>query len=163
AAYLDQGLTNKKFYYYRVAAVETGGFEGNWAAVSGTAFTDPNPPTGLVVTEGNTQMVIQWVPPVATTYPVTAYRVSRATYPGIVALPAITGPGKDPFYGTVFTDTGLVNGTTYYYHVQTYDNQFHGSDINHPFSAEVSGTPYAVPLAPLGLTLASGNARITVS
>ncbi len=159
-SYLDTGLTNKKFYYYRVAPLEAGGFEGNWAAVTGTPFTDANPPGSPAVTEGNTQMVVQWTVPAATSYPVSGYRVSRATWPGIVSLPFLSGPGVDPFYGTVFTDSGLVNGTTYFYHVQTYDNQRH---LEHTYSAEVSGTPYALPSAPLGLTLASGNARITVS
>jgi len=159
-SYLDTGLTNKKYYYYRVAPLESGGFEGLWAAVSGTPYADPLPPTGVTAMEADTQMVIQWSAPAATSYPVTAYQISRATYPGIVSLTPLSGPGINPFYGTVFTDTGLADGTTYYYHVQTYDTQMH---MSHGYSAEVSGTPYAVPAAPTGLTLASGNTRITVS
>ncbi|MEK7766330.1 MAG: hypothetical protein AAB368_08840, partial [bacterium] len=152
-AYLDTGRTNDVFYYYRVVPMEAKYFEGDWAAVSASAFTDPAPPSGLTALEGNGTILLNWTPPVDTTYPVTAYRVLRATYPGLVDL---LQTGSD-VYATFYDDSSAANGTTYFYHVQSVDTRWHAS---HLVSGEASGTPYAPPGVPGGLATVPGDGRV---
>ncbi len=149
STYLDVGLTNMRFYYYRVVPVEQNGFTGDWAAATATPYQDPSPPGSLTLVEGNGQLVLGWAKPAATSFAVTAYRVSRATFPGIAGAAALV---PDPAWGTTFADSGVVNGTAYWYHVQTYDVPWH---LSYAWSAEVSGTPFAPPAAPGWLTATS--------
>lgn len=155
-SYLDTGISNTVYWEYRVTTVESGFFEGGSAVVSTTPFEDPDPPVALTVREGNAQLLLGWTPAPATSYPVTAYRVSRATYPGTVSLPVVA----DWVYATSYTDSALANGTTYFYHLQALDVYGHPS---HAYSAEIGGTPYAAPAAPGNLTAYSGDMRVTIS
>ncbi len=155
-AYLDTGIANLRYWEYRVTTVEQGFFEGGASVVSTTPFADPGPPTALTISEQSTQLTLGWTAPPATSYAVTAYRVSRATWPGTFALPVVA----DLLYATTFLDTPLVNGVTYFYHVQTYDIAGH---LSHDYSAQMGGTPYAAPGAPVTITAAPGDQRITVS
>ncbi len=84
------------------------------------------PPTNLTAVAANTQVVLNWnAPPGATSYNVQSASVSGGTYS---TLANVTG--------TSYTNTGLLNGTTYYYAV-TALNSFSES----PNSASVSATP----------------------
>ena len=84
------------------------------------------PPTNLTAVAANTQVVLNWnAPPGATSYNVKSASVSGGTYS---TLANVTG--------TSYTNTGLLNGTTYYYAV-TALNSFSES----PNSASVSATP----------------------
>ncbi len=162
-SYLDTGLTNLRFYYYRVASVEERWFEGNWASISGTPYADPPAPGGMrLVAEGDEQIAIAWNPASMTSYPISGYQVYRATYAGLVNLEPDRRVGAAPLFATQFTDTGLTNGRIYYYHVGTYDDRLHltaAADL----SVQVSGTPFAPPGAPPNLTLNAGNNLVTVS
>jgi PA14 domain/Chitobiase/beta-hexosaminidase C-terminal domain len=63
------------------------------------------PPTGVAATGGNAQVSLSWNACVGTTnYNVKRATVSGGPYTNVVSLP-----------GTSYTDTGLANGTTYYY------------------------------------------------
>ena len=154
--YFDLNLTNGRFYYYRVAAQEERGFEGDWTAVTGTPFTDPGAPSSLTLLEGDTAVTLGWAAPSATTstFAVTAYRVYRASFPGTFGLSATV---FDWLFATTFTDSGLTNGAAYYYHVKSWDPAGH---LSHAFSAEVSGTPWAAAAAPLGLTAIPGGLTV---
>jgi len=71
--------------------------------------TLPTTPTGLTATAGNAQAVLTWSPSTNAT----SYTVQRATVSG--------GPYTtvaQNITGTQYTDTGLTNGTTYYYVVK---------------------------------------------
>jgi cellulose 1,4-beta-cellobiosidase len=82
-----------------------------------------------------------------------AYWVKRATMDGGPYLEVAS------VAGTNFTDSGLVNGTTYYY-VVTATNQVGESE----HSEQVAATPQAViPAAPEGLAAVSGDAQVTLS
>jgi outer membrane protein assembly factor BamB len=111
----------------------------------GTVSNEPPPtPTGLTATAGNTEVSLSW----ATSPGATSYTVGRSTTSGgpytTVASPATNS----------YNDTGLTNGTTYYYVVSAV-NSF-GASAN---STEVSATPNAVTSVEIdsGSTTADGS------
>ena len=129
--YTDTGLTNGTTYYYVVSAVNATGESANSSEVSATPSTDavatiPPAPTGLTATAGNQQIVLNW----NASSGATGYHVKRGSASGgpyaQVASPT----------GTSDTDTGLTNGTTYYYVVSGLNSA--GESAN---SSQVSATP----------------------
>ena len=111
----------------------------------------PPPPAGLGATAGNAQVSLVW-----TASPgANSYRLYRST----VAGGLYTQIASD-LAGTSHTDTGVTNGTTYYY-VTTAVNASGES----AYSGEVSATPMAptAPPAPTGLTAVSGKKKVTLS
>jgi subtilisin family serine protease len=110
----------------------------------------PAAPTGLTATAGSARVSLAWnASPGAATY-----RMLRSTTSG--------GNYVEVAYGltsTSFVDTGLTNGTTYFYVVRAVNTA--GSSGN---SAEASARPVAtVPAPPTGLTATPGNARVTLT
>ncbi|HET6384205.1 MAG TPA: fibronectin type III domain-containing protein, partial [Armatimonadota bacterium] len=102
----DSGLTNGAKYYYVVSAVDSGGESANSSQVSATPEPPAPPaPTGLSATSGNKQIALSWT---ASTGAAT-YNVKRSTTNG--------GPYTTAGSATTtsYTDSGLTNGTTYYY------------------------------------------------
>ncbi len=83
-------------------------------------------PTGVGATAGNTQVALSWSPAAGAT----SYNVQRSTTQGGPYTP-ITSPTT-----TSYTNTGLANGTIYYYVVSATD----GVNISSN-SIEVSATP----------------------
>jgi parallel beta-helix repeat protein len=92
----------------------------------GTAV--PAAPTGLMATAGNAQVSLSWTAPAGAT----SYNVQRSTVSGgpyaQVAAPTVTS----------WTDTGVTNGTAYFYVVSAVNAA--GASAN---SAQVSATPIA--------------------
>jgi fibronectin type 3 domain-containing protein len=88
----------------------------------------PPVPTGLTATAGNAQVALSW----NASSGATAYDVKRSTVSG-TGYATISSPT-----GTSYTNTGLTNGTTYYYVVAA--KNANGSSAN---SGQVSGTPSA--------------------
>jgi hypothetical protein len=127
--YMDSGLTNGTVYYYVVAAVNSAGSSANSNQASATptaALTVPPVPTALQATAGNAMVSLSW----STSTGATSYSVKRSTTNGgpytQIATPTTTS----------YTDTGLTNGTTYYYVVAAVNAA--GSSAN---SSQVSATP----------------------
>src|SRR5437588_11558461 len=109
---------------------------GNPSAPQTFDYSPPAAPTGLSATVGNHQLTLSW-----NSLPgATAYNVKRSTTSGsyYVTLTTVTG--------TNFTNTGLVNGTTYYYVVTAV-----GSGGPSSNSAELAAAPFGPPPAPTGL------------
>jgi fibronectin type 3 domain-containing protein len=125
----DTGLTNGMTYYYVVSALNATGESANSSQASATPIapvTPPAAPTGLQVTAGNAQVSLTWTSSAGAT----SYHVKRSTTSGgpyaQVAAPATTSD----------VDTGLTNGTTYYYVVSALNAA--GESAN---SSQASGTP----------------------
>ncbi len=150
--YVDSGLSPSTQYFYRVSAYNNAGASA-WATASGTtaASAVPLPPIGLTAVPGNTQITVAWSPSSGAT----GYAVWRSTTPGGPYSVVQSGAG------TSEVDSGLVNGTRYYY-VVTASN---GSGQS-GYSAEVNAVPQAtlaVPAAPTGLSASPGDARVTLN
>jgi hypothetical protein len=91
----------------------------------------PAAPAALSATAGSAQIGLTWTAASGAVF----YRIHRATASG--------GPYttiKTNWTGTSYTDTGLTNGTTYYYVVTATNGQ--GESLN---SNEASATPVAAP------------------
>jgi fibronectin type 3 domain-containing protein len=128
--FTDTGLTNGKTYFYNVAANNSVGVSPDSNEVSVTpaaSATVPPAPTGLAATAGNGSVGLTW----GATAGATSYSVYRGTASG--------AEGTTPIGTTTsasFTDTGLTNGTAYYYKV-TASNSAGAS----PSSNEATATP----------------------
>ena len=151
AGFTDVGVVNGTSYYYVVTASNGVCSSANSAEVTATpACTPPSKPTNLVATAGDSQIVLAWT---VSSGGASSYQVRRGLATG--------GPYTDStatVTGLGFTDTGLVDGKTYYYVV--YANN--GSCLSAP-SAEVSAKPVCVPPSVPTLTATSGDAKVTLS
>jgi PKD repeat protein len=98
--------------------------------------TVPGAPTGLTATGGSGQVSLSWTPPSSNGGEnITSYKVYRGTSSGNETL--LTSGGCSGLGAvTSCTDTGLTNGTTYYYKVTAVNGVGEG-----PQSNEASATP----------------------
>jgi outer membrane protein assembly factor BamB len=116
----------------------------------------PSAPTGVSATAGNTRVSVSWSAPTAGSGPFT-YSLYRGTASGAEsATPIVSGLAT-----TGYVNTGLKNGTAYYYVVKATN----AVGTSGP-SAEVSATPATVPGAPGGLkgsALAGGGIALAWS
>ena len=130
-SFTNTGLTNGTTYFFVVRAVNAAGTSANSAQASATptAGTAPAPPTGLTATAGNAQVALGWTASAGAT----SYNVLRSTTSGSGYASVATG-----ITTTSFTNTGLTNGTTYFFVVQAVNAV--GTSAN---SAQASATPTA--------------------
>src|SRR5580658_2076539 len=115
----------------------------------GAKTTVPAAPMGLTATAGNAQVTLNWTASSgATGYYVKRSMTSGGPYTQIATLDAATD-----------TDTGLTNGTKYYYVVSAYNSA--GQSAN---SAGVSATPtLSTPPVPTGLAATAGNGVVSLA
>ncbi len=128
-SYSDNNVTNGTKYYYVVSAYNSYGQSANSAEVNATPTapaTPPVAPTGLTATAGNAQVALSW----SASSGATSYHLKRSTTNGSgytqVSAPTMTG----------YLDTGLTNGTIYYYVVSALNAA--GESAN---SLQASATP----------------------
>jgi hypothetical protein len=128
-SFTDTGLTNGAKYFYVVSAVNYSGESANSAEVSATPtapVTAPATPAGLTATAGNAQASLAWNASIGAT----SYHVRRSTTSG-GPYSQIAAPTS-----TSFTDTGLANGTAYFYVVSAVN-----SAGESPNSSQATATP----------------------
>jgi len=118
--------------------------------VNNAALAAPSPPSGLSALVGNAQVSLSW----SASSGSPDFEVKRSTVSGgpytVIASPVLY---------TTYTDTGVTNGTTYYYVVSAVNSGRQSSN-----SAQVSATPVVPSLAaPAGLTATAGNAQVSLS
>ena len=147
----DTGLTNGTKYFYVVSAYNSAGQSANSTEVNATpVLPPPAAPLGLAATPGNAQVSLTWTASASAS----SYHVRRSMTSG--AETQISAPTS-----TNFTDTGLTNGTKYFYDVSAVNSG--GESANSP---EVSATPVAplsAPATPTGLQATGGNAQVNLS
>jgi len=129
---VNTGLTNGTQYFFTVSASNGGGTSAQSTEVSATpvhVVTAPPAPTGVSATAGNAQVTVAW----SASSGATSYSVFRGTAAGGEGTTAVATTT-----GLSVTDTGLTNGTKYFYKVSATN-----SAGTSPLSAEVSATPTA--------------------
>jgi fibronectin type 3 domain-containing protein len=104
-SYTNTGLTNGTTYYYVVSATNAGGTSANSTQASATPVAPPAAPTGLTATAGDTQVSLSWT----ASSGATSYNVLRSTVNGS-GYATVSSPTT-----TSYTNTGLTDGTTYYF------------------------------------------------
>jgi len=122
----------------------TGILVSNAHQVAVSIITQPGTPTNLTATAGDAQVTLNWIP---ASY-ATGYNVKRSTVSG--GSYSIVATNISPL---TFTNTGLSNGTLYYFVVSATNSV--GESTN---SAEVSARP--VSLATPQITVTTGNGQL---
>jgi hypothetical protein len=122
-------------FAYRSGHIDSGVSQAAFTVGSGTP---PPAPTGLTASPGNTQVALSWT----ASSGATSYTVKRSTTSGSGYVNIASG-----LTSTSFTNTGLTNGTTYFYVVSA--SNANGESTN---SAQVQATPQAPTGGTLTLT-----------
>jgi subtilisin family serine protease len=119
-------------------------------ALRSCAPVAPKAPTNLKATAGNAQVALTWT----ASSGATSYNVKRSTTSGSGYVTVTTRTT------TSYTDTGLANGTPYYYVITALNANGESGSSN-----EASATPAlpAPPPVPTGLTATAGNAKVNLS
>jgi autotransporter-associated beta strand protein len=128
--YSDTGLAAGATYFYRVQSFRSCWGNSAFAGpVSAATLVPPAPvtPVGLVAVPGNGQINLSWLASAGAG----SYNLKRGTSSGGETLLVSTT-------GTAYTNTGLANGTVYYYAVSAVNAGGEGNN-----SSEVSATPEA--------------------
>jgi cellulose 1,4-beta-cellobiosidase len=155
AGYINTGLTNGTTYYYVVSAVNSAGESANSVQASATPVagtTVPAAPTALTAVAGNAEIALSWTASTGAT----SYTVKRATTSNGPYTAVATG-----VTATSFVNTGLTNGTAYYYVVSAVNSA--GESAN---SAQASATPVAgttIPAAPTALAATAGDSQVSLT
>ncbi len=148
--FTDTAVANGATYWYRVAAINavgTGSASNELAATPEAAAVIPGAPTLTGATAGNTTVALNWAPPATDGgSALTGYQLYRG--PSAAALAPLTTVGVT----TGYTDTGLTNGTTYWYAVAA---------INAVGTGGASNTLAATPALPVTVVARTGGAVST--
>lgn len=113
--------------------------------------TAPAAPTGLAASAGNAQVSLTWTGSTGAT----SYSVKRGT--------SSSGPYTQigTPTATSYMDSGLTNGTTYYYVVAAVNSA--GASANSSPASAMPTAPQTVPAVPTGLTATAGNTQVSLS
>jgi subtilisin family serine protease len=142
-AYLDTAVVNGTTYYYVVSATGSGGTGPNSSEVSATPHVSlPAAPSALKAKAGDARVTLSWAGSLgATSYTVKRSLAKSGPYAAIAPGVATTG----------YVDTGVTNGTTYYYVVTAVNSAGESSNSN-----KANATPLPAPAVPTGLTASTG-------
>ena len=153
--YTVPDLTNGQAYTFGIEAVNDAGTSPPSASVTATPLgAPPAKPTDLVVEPGNSQATLTWDNPIDAS--ITKYQVKQdaSNWADIAGSDAGT---------TSHTVGSLANGTAYTFQIRAV-NDHNGDNTDDPGAASdaVTVTP-GVPAAPAILTVAPGNAQVTLT
>lgn len=141
-AYTNTGLINGTTYYYVVSAANAGGESTNSIQAAALPNVIPAAPASLAANPGDAQVILVWPGSAgATNYFVKRSLISGGTYANI----ATNG------VSLTFTNTGLNNGTRYYFVVSASNSAGEGAN-----SVEASALPVSQTPPPLNFGI-SGN------
>ena len=144
--YQDVGVSSNATYYYHVEAMNAGGTSTNALVI---VNGPPAAPASLSATAGNAQIALTW----AVSTGATNYVLKRGISSGNETTTVFSR-----YSDTSYTDTNLVNGTTYYYVVIAT-----GPGGTSPNSPEASATPSTNAVSGLVWTGAAGTAWDTTT
>lgn len=129
-SYSDTGLGDGTPYYYVISATNSSGEGPNSTQVSATTNTVTSP-RNLAAIGGEQQVLLTWTPVFGNGYNVYRSATLTGTYSKINTLAIVTP--------NAYIDTGLTNGTTYYYKI-TFVNT---SGVESAQTSAVSTAPLA--------------------
>ena len=153
-SYNVTGLLPGTTYYFEVAAIKNGvftSFSNIASATTGTGSgTAPAAPSGLTgVSNSGSTVDLSWFD---NSNDESGFRIKRAD--------SVAGPflsvGTVGADATSFQDTGLTDGTIYFYEVQSY-NAAGGSGFNEIISVTTAGVNPNTPASPTSLTGSNGT------
>ena len=155
-SYVQEALVNGTTYYYIVTSVNSvgqGAPSSQVSAAPAAPAAAPAAPGALSATPGDTQVTLSWnAVPAAV-----SYNIYWSTSPGVTTANGTEIPGA----ANPYTQTALVNGTTYYYIVTSAN-----SAGESPPSSQVSAAPIVptiAPPAPTGVSATPGDNQVTLA
>ena len=152
--FTDTGLTNGKTYFYNVAANNSVGVSPDTNEVSvspGSATTAPPAPTGLSANPADSEIDLTWNPSAGAT----SYSVYRGTAPGAEGATPVGTTTTDSF-----ADTGLANGTGYYYTVSA--SNAAGASAKTAETNTVPTSAVVAPPVPFGVVITPSAGQINL-
>ena len=162
--YVDEGLTNGTTYFYRIVAVDDRGNKSNHSQQESAVpqaeadTTAPAPPRDLDAFAGDRRVELRWLPnPAPDLFYYVLYRSTQDDF-----TPAVQDSiARIEHFRATHADTGLTNGTRYYYKLVAVD--FSGNP-SLP-GTQASTVPDAAPIVksiipPVGLE--SGGTRVLI-
>jgi uncharacterized repeat protein (TIGR02543 family) len=143
-------------YTFKVTATSAAGTSAaSTASTSASVNAAPSEPRNVTAVKGNTTAAVSWDAPLDSRgSDVTGYTVTAYTS-GNVAAGTCTSVAPTE----TCVVTGLTNGTPYTFKVTATN----GIGTSAQSTASSAATPSTVPNAPTGVTVASGDAQVTVS
>jgi subtilisin family serine protease/fibronectin type 3 domain-containing protein len=157
--YTNTGLTNGTTYFFKVSALNAigeGALSPETNATPVAPPTVPGAPSGLTATAGNGQVALSWTVPASNGgSAITGYKLYRGTVAGGETYTGIT------VSDTTYTNTGLTNGTTYFFKVSAVNGVGEGSLSNEATATPVA--PLTAPGAPTSLAASGGNGQVALS
>lgn len=148
-SYVWTGLSNGTTYYFAVEATASVSAASSSNSTQAIAVPQLGVPTGLSATPAPQQVSLSWTAVAGAA----SYQVWRSTTSGGPYISVGT-----PTNASFNNNTGLANGTPYYYVVKAVS----GSTVTGA-SSQVSATPLAAPLAPTGVVANAGCAQVSLS
>ncbi|UOQ48676.1 pectinesterase family protein [Gracilibacillus caseinilyticus] len=151
-SFTDSELINGRSYYYVISSNSENGESPNSEEIEVTPTANPEVPPApehVTVKARNTQVNISW----EAVEHATSYVIKRATNQA--------GPYEivaEDYTETFYTDSGLTNGTTYYYVIAA--KHVGGESLN---SEQQEVTPVAALTTPAELKAEAGNEEITLN
>jgi alpha-L-arabinofuranosidase len=143
--FTNTGLNNGTTYYYVVSGVNASGEGANSTEASATPVAPPPAPTNIVAIAGDSSVALSWsASATAANYCVKRSLTSGSGYTTIATNTSLA-----------FTNTGLLNGTAYFYVVSALNASGESSD-----SAQVSARPTSSAPVALVVTSASGQIQL---
>lgn len=120
-------------------------------------FGSISAPSNVSATAGDGQVALSWTNPTGSSFASTS--IYRSTTSGFTPDNS-TNRILSGQTSTSYTDTGLTNGTTYYYVIRAYDTSGGNAD-----ASQVSATPQdtTTPSNPSNVSVASGDSQLTLS
>lgn len=144
----DATVVGGTTYFYAVQATNSSGGGALSAEVSVTpTIALPSTPVGFTATGTNSAVLLNW----SAASGASGYNIKRATTSGAEVAIASTG-------ATSYTDSAVINGTTYFYTVSATNSAGESAD-----SLEVSAVPDVPPATPTGLSATAGNNQVSLS